>query len=39
MSKRKSIFDLNGVNPTAEVSKHLSKKGHLKGSKKVVKNI
>ena len=40
MSKqRKSIFDLNGVNPTAEVSKHLSKKGHLKGSKKEIKNL
>ena len=39
MAKQRNIFDLSGVDPVREVSKHLNKKGKLKGSKKEVKNL
>lgn len=32
--KNRNIFDLTGVDPVVEVSKHLSKKGKLEGNKK-----
>lgn len=34
MGKSKSIYDLSGVDPMQEVSKHLNKKGQLKGGDK-----
>lgn len=39
MAKNKSIYDLSGVDPTAEVTKHLTKKGKLAGSKKEKKAL
>lgn len=40
MSKNnKNIFDLSGVDPVVEVSKHLSKKGKLEGNKKEKKAL
>ena len=39
MAKNKTIFDLGGVDPVVEVSKHLSKKGKLQGNKKEKKAL
>lgn len=40
MSKNnKNIYDLSGVDPVVEVSKHLSKKGKLSGNKKEKKAL
>lgn len=40
MSKNnKNIYDLSGVDPVVEVSKHLTKKGKLSGSKKEKKAL